>query len=101
MDGKEDEEKSMQFKLKGQIRDKDKVEQVKLQYSQSKQPIQMQLRSAEINAGDVGVGAIGQQNARPPIMQCNNAETEEEACTDGVEVVVADVVDEVTAYRLM
>ena len=57
--------------------------------------------SAEISAGDVEVGAIGQQSVDPPIMLCNNAETEEEACADGVEVVVADVVDEVTAYRLM
>ena len=41
MDGKEDEEGSMQFNLKEQAKDKDKVEQVKLQYNQSKQQIQM------------------------------------------------------------
>ena len=37
VDGNEDEEDSMQFNPKEQARDKDKVEEVKLQYSQSKQ----------------------------------------------------------------
>ena len=101
MDGNEDEEGSMQFNLKEQARDKDKVEQVKLQCSQSKQSTQIQLPSAEINAGDVGVGAIGHWNARPLIMRCNTVEIEEEICVDDVEVVVVGVVDEVTAHRLM
>ena len=101
MDGNEDEEDSMQFNPKEQARDKDKVEEVKLQYSQSKQQIPMRLQSVKINAGDVGVGAIGHRNARPPIMRCNTVEIEEETCVDDVEVVVAGVVEEVTAHRLM
>ena len=91
----------MQFNLKEQAKDKDKVEEVKLQYNQSKQSTQIQLQSAEINAKDVGVGAIGHQNARPLIMRCNSADREEDTCVDDVEVVVAGVVDEVTAHRLM
>ena len=61
----------------------------------------MQLQSAEINARDVGVGAIGHRNAHPPIMRCNSGDREEETCVDDMEVVVAGVVDEVTAHRLM
>ena len=72
-----------------------------MQSNQSKHQTKMQLQSAEISAGDVGVGAIGQRNARPPTMQCNSADKKEEICVDGVEVVVAGVVDEVTAHRLM
>ena len=72
-----------------------------MQFSQSKHQTKTQLQSAEISAGDVGVGAIGQRNARPPTMRCNSVDREEELCVDDVEVVVVGVVDEVTAHRLM
>ena len=49
----------------------------------------------------MGDGAIGQRNAHPHIMQCNNVGQEVELHVGVVEDVVEDAVDEVTVDRLM
>ena len=65
MDGNADEEGLMLFKYKDQARDKEPQQEDKLQY---KLGILVKLQLAGINAGDAGVGVIGQQNAPPLTM---------------------------------